>query len=88
MLVITIEVWPGGSARMRRRTAEMRISNLSNLAAVSDYLVQATEEFNPLTGEAPRSSECLVKAHARQQSVWNLLQRACTEVLNAGPVDM
>jgi hypothetical protein len=88
MLVITVEVLPGGSAWRRRRIAEMRISNLSNLADVSDYLVQAAEEFNQLTGEAPRSSECLIKSHVRRQSVWKLLQRACTEILNANPVSM
>jgi hypothetical protein len=88
MLVITVEVWPGGSAWMRRRVAEMRISNISNLSTVSDYLVEAVEEFNPLTGDAPRTAECLVTAHARRQSVWKLLLRACTEVLKTDPVEM
>jgi hypothetical protein len=81
MLVVTVELWPGGSAWMRRCIAEMRISNTSNLAPVSDYLVEAVE-FNPLTGRAPRAAKCLVTAHARRQSVW-LLLRACAEVLKA-----
>jgi hypothetical protein len=82
MLVVTVELWPGGSAWMRRCIAEMSISNTSNLAPVSDYLVEAVE-FNPLTGRAPRAAKCLVTARARRQSVWQLLLRACAEVLKA-----
>jgi hypothetical protein len=84
MLVVTVELVPGGFEPMRRAIASMLISNLSDLADVSDYHVEAMEGANPLTGDPPRRAECIVPAHARKQSVWVLLQRACEEIIKAG----
>jgi hypothetical protein len=80
MLVVTVELVPAGISPIRRTIASMRISNVSDLADVSDYRVEAEEGANPLTGDPPRRAECLVSAHARMQSVWALLQRACEEI--------
>jgi hypothetical protein len=88
MLIITVELASGEFSPIRRTTASMRISNLSDLADVSDYLVEATELSNPLTGDLPRRAECIVPAHARKQSVWALLQRACEEITKAGSVGL
>jgi hypothetical protein len=83
MLIVTVELVPSGFEAMRRTIASMRISNLSDLADVSDYQVEAMEGFNPLTGDPPHRAECIVPAHARKQSVWALLQRACQEIIKA-----
>jgi|ERR1700722_19878434 hypothetical protein len=83
MLRLTIELVPGGFEPMRRTIASMRISNMSDLADCSDYLVEATEVANALTGDPARSAECILLAHDRKQSVWALLTKACDEVLNA-----
>jgi hypothetical protein len=81
MLVITVELVPGGFAPMRRTIASMRISNLSDLAPISDYRVEATEAGNPLTGTPPRKGDCIVRGHDRAQSVWALLAKASQEIL-------
>jgi hypothetical protein len=83
MLVVTVELMPSGFEPLRRTIASMRISNLSDLADVSDYRVEAMEGANPLTGDPPRRAECIVPAHARRKSVWALLQRACEEIVKA-----
>jgi hypothetical protein len=83
MLLITVELVPGGFAPMRRTIASMRISNLSDLAPISDYRVQATEAPNPLTGTPACNVDCIVRGHNRAQSVWALLARASQETLKA-----
>jgi hypothetical protein len=47
MLVVKVELVPGGFEPMRRTVASMRIWNLSDLADVSDYRVEGTERANP-----------------------------------------
>jgi hypothetical protein len=88
MLVVTVELVSLEFEPMRRTIASMRISNLSDLADFSDYRVEALEGANPLTGEGPRRAECVVPAHARRQSVWTLLQRACEEIMKADFVEL
>jgi hypothetical protein len=83
MLVVTVELVPGGFGPMRRTIASMRISNLSNLAPISDYRVAATETDNPLTGTLPRKADCIVRGHDRAQSPWALLAKASQETLKA-----
>lgn len=75
MLVITIDLVPGGFEPMRRTIASMRIANVSDLAEISDYRVEASETSNPLVGTPPRNAQCFVRSHARAQSVWALLAR-------------
>ena len=63
MLVVTVDLFPGGYETHRRIIGTMRISNRSNLADVSDYCVDA----NPLTGDPPRKAACMVLAHDRKR---------------------
>ena len=83
MLVITIDLVPGGYEPHRRTIGSMRIANASNLADVSDYDVEAIEGANPLTGKPPRNSTGKVLAHYRRQSLWALLAKASEEILKA-----
>ena len=83
MLVITIDLIPGGFEPRRRTIASMLVSNASNLADVSDYNIEVMEGANPLTGDPPRSAGCRVLAHDRRQSVWALLAKASEEILKA-----
>ena len=43
MLRIVIEILPGGCPELRRTIASVRIGNLSNLASISDYGIDAIE---------------------------------------------
>lgn len=39
MMVVTVEVWPGGSPRGKKFVDAMTFVNLSDLAAISEYEV-------------------------------------------------
>ena len=41
MMRVTVEIWPGGDSKRARRMAVIDIANLSGLAPVSDYSVEA-----------------------------------------------
>lgn len=81
MLVVTVDLVPGGYEPYRRTIGTMRIANVSDLANVSDYAVDATENANPLSGTALRNTKCTVRAHNRRQSIWALLAKASGEIL-------
>lgn len=87
MLVLTIDLAPGGDESRRRTLATMSISNESDLADVSDYLVTAMEAANPLTGHPAGITEVRVLSHSRKQRVWALLQRASEELMKADWVE-
>jgi hypothetical protein len=73
---------------MRRTIASMSIANISDLAEVSDYRVEAMEGRNPLTGSAPCSFRCVVRGHHRAQSIWALLVKASEAVMKADSVEL
>jgi hypothetical protein len=88
MLIITVELVPGGYEAGRRTIGSMRIANLSNLADTSDYSVEIMEAANQLTGDPSWNAKCVVLAHDRRQSIWALIARACEETLKAHFVDL
>jgi hypothetical protein len=83
MLLITIDLLPGGHAPHRRTVASMQIANISDLADISDYHIGAIEGANPLTGTPPRSATCIVTGHERYQAVWALVAKAASEIMTA-----
>ncbi|MBR1178070.1 hypothetical protein JQ617_29205 [Bradyrhizobium sp. KB893862 SZCCT0404] len=83
MLVVTIELWPGGLGALRRPIGTLHIGNDSNLADVSDYRVIAMELANPLIGTPAGVARFRVLDHDRRQRVWALLQRASEEAMKA-----
>jgi hypothetical protein len=87
MLVITVDLVPGGFAPMRRTIAAMNISNISDLAELSDYLIEASETSNPLADTPSRDVRCVIRGHARAQSVWALLAKASAEIMKTGALE-
>jgi hypothetical protein len=83
VLRVIIELVPGGFTPLRRTIASMRIGNLSDLADVSDYKIEAMESANPLTAKPPVSATCTIVAHDRRQSVWSLIAKAAAEIAEA-----
>jgi hypothetical protein len=83
LLVITVDIVPGGLQPLRRTLASMCVSNLSNLADVSDYRVDLLESANTLAGTPARIGSCEVKGHLRRQSVWALVAKAAEAALGA-----
>jgi hypothetical protein len=76
LLVLTIDLVPGGYEPHRRTIGTMRIANLSNLADVSHYAVDVIEGANPLTGSPARIASCRVTGHDRRQCLWALIEKA------------
>jgi hypothetical protein len=83
LLVITVDLVPGGYESYRRTIGSMRIANVSDLSDLSDYAVAVMEGANPLTGLPARTASCKVVGHNRRQSVWALLAKAADEALRA-----
>lgn len=88
MLVVTVELFPGGFEPSRRTIATLRIANESQLSDVSDYEVVAMQSANPATGDPPGIAEFRVVEHDRRQSVWALLRRASEEAMTADWVEL
>ena len=84
MLRVIVEMVPGGRPELRHTIGSMAIGNLSNLADISDYRIDATESANHLTGTPSRSTTCTVSGHDRHQSVWSLIAKAAAEIMKAG----
>lgn len=80
MLILNIELVPGGFEPLRKSIGSLRIANVSDLADVSDYSIVAMEAANPLTGAPARIAEYTLVNHPRRQSVFALL-RAAAEAL-------
>jgi hypothetical protein len=83
MIIITVDLVPGGFQPMRRTIASMRIANRSGLADISDYAVDVLEAANPLAGTNPRNGSCRIEGQDRHQSIWALLARAAEAALKA-----
>jgi hypothetical protein len=72
-----------------RFVAFANVENLSALADISDYGIEARTEPNPLTGaDAFMHPKIFVDDHPRRQSVWALVARVARELAkreNAAP---
>lgn len=64
MLVVRVEVWPGGDEKRRREIDRIEIGNVSNLAPVSDYEVRRDR------------ATAMVRGHERSAGAWLLIRRA------------
>ena len=76
MLVVDIQLIPGGFEPMKRTIGTLRIENISDLSDISNYRIIAMEAANPLTSEPARIAECRLESHDRRQSVWKIVRAA------------
>lgn len=83
MLVVNVELMPGGSPHGRRTLARMEIGNVTDLSDVSSYEIRMLEGANPLTGQPARTCSFRVEDHDRRQSVWALIGTAIANMRNA-----
>ena len=71
MLVVKVEIWPGGEKAARRTLGQLQIWNVSDLAPVSDYKVRELNQDGKAIGQIWD-----VKQHIRELGFWELVTRA------------
>ncbi len=74
MLVVTIEVWPGGNPDRSRRIAQVGAANLSDVADVSDYAAVLTIDDEP-------AGYAHIVGHRRDLGPLELLRRIITDAV-------
>lgn len=80
MMIVKIEVWPGGVEAGSHEIGRMVIANLSNLAEISDYNVHI-EQAETLRLHVPAiDTRVTVKSHPRRDGPWALVRRALEQV--------
>lgn len=75
MLVVRVELWPGGDLTRAKVVASMKLGNVSNLADTSHYKVWAVENGASQLDIPPSASTFDIKRHNRKQTVWALLEK-------------
>lgn len=73
MLIITVDLLPGGQPILRKTLGTTTIANKSDLSDLSNYRVEASEAANDLAGTSPWLACAKITDHARRQSVWRLV---------------
>ncbi|EKU73163.1 hypothetical protein SAMN05518668_10164 [Sphingobium sp. YR657] len=76
MMIVKIEVWPGGVETAPREIGRMVIANLSNLAEISDYSVHIEQTETPRLHVPAIDTRVTVKTHPRRDGPWALVRRA------------
>jgi hypothetical protein len=79
MLIINVEIWPGGDKAMSKEIARMEIRNISMLA--DNSMLADDSDYSYIISENPSSfssgvfSQGTVGNHNRFQSVWRLIKK-------------
>lgn len=75
MLVVTVEIWPGGDQLRRHVIGTLNAGNVSHLAEVSDYLYSLDGgDQTELTG------------HVRDEGAWELIRKILEQEKEEGHV--
>ena len=82
MLVVTIQVHPGGDASRAFTIGVMTIANLSGLAPNSSYDCRVSTTGDADLGLAPYGARFTVHGHRRRDGVLKLLYRVLWRVRN------
>ncbi|WHO37233.1 hypothetical protein PMI04_011685 [Sphingobium sp. AP49] len=81
MMVVKVEIWPGGSEDYALEIGRLEIANLSNLADVSDYAVRLRQTAAEQLEVRPIDARTIIKAHTRRDGPWALIKRALDQIL-------
>lgn len=75
MLVVRVEIWPGGIEADAFEIGRMEIINESGLSAVSDYSAHVIQRECSRLKVAAADRRIHVRAHARRDGPWKLIQK-------------
>lgn len=79
MLVVKIEVWPGGAVTRAHEIGRVFVGNVSDLADTSRYYVEGDFSGAPHLGIKPYFGDFIIEEHERKQPVSALLEKVFTE---------
>ena len=81
MLVVRVEVWPGGSPLGVKEVGTLYAGNISDLANTSDYSVSGVEYGAKHLDISASSADFTIEGHDRNQSVFSLVEKLCAGYL-------
>jgi hypothetical protein len=80
MLVVKVEIWPGGSEEGGREIGRLSAANISNCADVSSYEIGLSDGRGPVAGMP--TVEFQVEGHLRRDGFWPLIHKALTKAID------
>lgn len=75
MLVVAVEIWPGGDRSRKVRIAEATAANVSELSEVSDYKCRVTATGCADLGIEPIAENFKIEDHHRADGALELVRR-------------
>ncbi|WP_334181707.1 hypothetical protein [Novosphingobium sp.] len=75
MLIVKVEVWPGGEENEAFEIGRMEIANITASGHVCDYSARITQEEEILLMVPALDKAISVKAHSRRAGPWKLVKR-------------
>lgn len=84
MLVVKVEIWPGGSRDDKYEVGRLWAANISNCAPVSSYEIRLADRQG-FAGRMP-TVEFQVDGHHRSDGFWPLVHKALTQAIEKGLV--
>ncbi|WP_103728132.1 hypothetical protein [Novosphingobium sp. HII-3] len=86
MLVVKVEVWPGGHAAGAFEIGRMEVVNESGLSAISDYSARIIQRETERMEIASFDICTQVHSHARRDGPWALIRKVLDKLPgNAAP---
>lgn len=83
MLVVKLEIWPGGRESGARTVGVANIANVSDLAAVSNYMYKVMEYGNFSDKCLPAKGCCgTIRNHERANSAWELVRKVLNDLFD------
>jgi hypothetical protein len=81
MLVVYVEMWPGGDQSKAYPLGSLAVSNVTQPGDLLDnYQFEIDEAAAPQVGIERLEKKGVILAHNRRQSVWKLIRRAIDTV--------
>lgn len=82
MLVVKLEVWPGGAVTRAKEIGRVFINNLNEDDQVGNYQVRADSDSVPYLNIPAISQEFIVENHDRDEAVFVLLGKVFAHFLD------
>jgi hypothetical protein len=86
MMVVRIEIWPGGDEQAAFELGRMDVTNVSTVADVGSYTASITQRETPTLRVPSFVRNVRVASHPRGDGPWALVARVLGEV-TAKPLD-